>query len=141
MKVFISHARNDAILARAVYNELLKYGHTVKLAGTLETAIGIQEAVQTALDECRAMIVLLNPHSYQSLWVKFEVEYALSAENYKKRLLPVFVGTGFDSAPKKTPWILTALRHINLPHPADVKDNAKKVVKEFQKVIQPGGIS
>lgn len=139
MNIFISHARNDKRLARAVSEELVKHGHTVKSVETIEAGTEIQSAVESALNECQAMIVLLNPHSYQSPWVKLEVEHALSDENYKGRLLPVLVGSGFDSPPKKTPWILTALKHLVLPNPKDVWGNAKRVVKEFRRIVGSGG--
>jgi hypothetical protein len=141
MNVFISHARNDARLARAVTEQLLKHGHKVISAETIAAGSGIREAVQSALNECQAMIVFLNPHSYQSPWVKLEVEHALSDERYKGQLLPVLVGADFESSPKKTPWILTAIKHLALPDPDDLEANAKKVVDEFRKLIAPGATS
>lgn len=138
MKIFISHARNDTRLARAVSQLLLEHGHTVWSAEMLPASGDVRLAVESALNECEAMIVVLRPHSYQSSWVKLEVEHALSDENYKGRLLPVFVGTDFDSSPKKTPWILTTLKHLALPNPDDVEANARKVVDEFAKLYPEG---
>jgi len=135
MKIFISHARNDTRLARAVSEELKKSGHVVKSGESVESSSDIQYSIKSILDECQAMIVILNPHSYQSHWVKLEVEHALTDDKFKNRLLPVLVGRDFDSSPKRTPWILTSLRHVTLPNEDDVVSNARKVVKRFQSIL------
>jgi len=141
MNVFISHARNDTRLARAVTEELKKSGHVVKSAEGVEAGSDIESTIKSTLNECQAMIVILNPNSYQSQWVKYEVEHALTDENYKGRLLPVLVGKDFESAPKKTPWILTSLQHVTLPDTDDVIGSARKVAKEFSSIVGSGGPS
>lgn len=141
MNVFISHARNDTRLAGAVSEELRKSGHIVMSAESIESGSDTQRGIKSILDDCQAMIVILNPNSYHSQWVKFEVEHALTDDKFKNRLLPVLVGNEFESSPKRTPWILTSLRHITLPNENDVVSNAKEVGRIFQSILGSQGSS
>ena len=57
------------------------------------------------------MVVLLTPHTINSPHVKREIEYALGAKSYSKRLIPVAVGDRERLPRHKIPWILRRLPH------------------------------
>ena len=65
-----------------------------------------------ALRESEAMVVLLTPDALRSSWVRWEIEYALGEQGYRKRLIPVLVGD--PKILEDVPWILRHLQMINL---------------------------
>ena len=129
MKVFISHARNDAELALAVSERLSDLGHTAIRGATAEPGTSLIDQLET----CSAMIALLRPTSYRSHWVKKEIEFGLSHSRFRKRFLPVFVGKGFADASVSIPWILKLLEPLKLSRSQAPKRNATHIVREFER--------
>jgi TIR domain len=94
MKVFISYAQSDEKLAEKVGDILKKSGLTVWdyrrdiLPGDLWS-----EKASQALRDSDAMVVLLTPEAARSKQVRSEIDYALTQNTFKNRLIPVVVGS------------------------------------------------
>jgi hypothetical protein len=92
MKVFISYAQSDEKLAAKVGDILKKSGLTVWdyrrdiLPGDLWS-----EKASQALRDSDAMVVLLTPEAARSKQVRSEIDYALTQNTFKNRLIPVVV--------------------------------------------------
>lgn len=81
LKVFISHAHQDAALAARVAQALQGSGLEAWDADTnLLPGDNWAAEVARALEESQAMVVLLTPDAIDSVWVLREIEYALGAK-------------------------------------------------------------
>jgi hypothetical protein len=134
MKIFISHARNENYLAKALSDSLRKEGFAVVTPESIDSGENIEKAIQSAIAGCNAMIVILSPHSYHSKWVKMEVELALTNENFKDRLLPIFIGRESEKESAEIPWFLKSIKHINLKRGPNDKINFSKVHNALQSI-------
>jgi hypothetical protein len=102
MQVFLSYAAADREFAAGVARSLKKKGYHVWFADDrLYPGDNWSLAIGKALKESDAMVVLLSPESVRSEWVRRGIEYALSSQKYKGRLIPVLV-----RPTKDFPWIL-----------------------------------
>ena len=115
MKVFISYAHSDEVLAQKVVAILEEAGLEV-WDDTREILPGDNwaEQVARALKESEAMVVLLTPEATRSRWVRREIEYALGEKRYSKRLILVLVGEPADFSQEDIPWILWRFQMIKL---------------------------
>lgn len=59
------------------------------------------------------MVVLITPHAFESEWLKEEIQYALTAEQYQGRLIPVFLGHETEPS-TDVPWILRKLSSVHI---------------------------
>lgn len=120
MKVFISHAHTDELLVKKVTAVLEQAGLEV-WDDTREIMPGDNWAdkVAQALQESEAMVVLLTPDALRSSWVRWEIEYALGEQGYRKRLIPVLVGDPEELPQEDVPWILRHLQMITLAEHAN----------------------
>ncbi len=64
-----------------------------------------------ALEESELMVVLISPHAFESEWLKEEIQYALTADQYKGRLIPIFLDPKSEIS-SDVPWILRKLNPI-----------------------------
>src|SRR5438552_3982352 len=93
MKVFLSHARKDAELARKLAARLTRAGFKVWLSED-QIAPGENWATKTgkALEASELMVILLTPRSMESDSVRQNIEFALGSKKYERRLFSVFIG-------------------------------------------------
>jgi hypothetical protein len=130
MKVFISYAQQDERLARKIGDSLKEAGLNVwdyrrdALPGELWS-----DKASQALRDSDAMVVLLTPESTQSQQVRSEIDYALSQNNFKNRLVPVIVGSPEKISRKDIPWILWELRPITLPERGGQQEGIKQIAR------------
>lgn len=115
MMVFISHAERDAPLAGRVAEALESDGlkvwnpeHSVLPGDNWAAEVG------RALEESQAMVVLLTPDALDSRWVRWEIDYALGARNYRNRLIPVVVGEREELPDSGIPWIVRHMPWVRL---------------------------
>jgi len=130
MKVFISYAQSDERLAEKIAESLKQAGLTIRdyrreiLPGDLWS-----EKASQALQDSDAMVVLLTPEAARSKQVRSEINYALSQDAFKNRLIPVFVGSP-DRIPKKeVPWILWELQMVNLPERGNQQEGIQQIAR------------
>lgn len=123
MKVFISHSQEDEALARRIANVLKKAGLDVWDDREIFPGDNWAEKIARALNESNAMVVLLTAEALKSRWVQHDISFALGENRYKKRLIPVIVGSPEKSKGDYYPWILNRLKTIKLDaHENDEED-------------------
>lgn len=134
MKVFLSYAKPDEKLAKRIGDGLTEAGLTVwdyrrdVLPGDLWS-----EKVTRALRGSDAMVVLLTPDAVLSDQVRWEIEYALSSQSFKNRLVPVIVGSPARIPKKSVPWILWELQIVNVPEHGSQKDGIRQIAQMLSK--------
>ena len=130
-QVFISHARNDYELANFLAEELRKRGF--KVWHYIERRSGEEwtSQIESALKDSDSMIAILNQNSYSSSYVRNELEFALFNEDYKNRLLPVFIGSLDEANFVRLPWVLTKLEYLRLPESESLQSLADEIIEQF----------
>lgn len=77
MKVFVSHKREDAIIANDIANELKRLGISCYLdlldAGMVLNGKALTEHIKRNLNNCTDIIVVMSESTRYSQWVPFEV--------------------------------------------------------------------
>ena len=110
MKVFLSYAQSDREVARNLATHLEEAGHKVWFAdNALFPGQNIALEVGKALEKSEAMVVLLSPQALKSGSVQQEIGFALGAEQFRGRLIPVMVKPTAD-----VPWILKRFPIVKL---------------------------
>lgn len=80
-QVFISHASHDKPIAEAIGKELRAQKVPAWVdARELTAGDQLEPEIQHALEESRAVVVVLSPRTKNSKWVKKELEYALELQ-------------------------------------------------------------
>ncbi|HEX4496900.1 MAG TPA: toll/interleukin-1 receptor domain-containing protein [Thermoanaerobaculia bacterium] len=106
-QVFISHSQSDTPWARELAKHLGNYGLRVFLAFDSLPGDNVHIKIGNALEAADAMVVLISPAAAQSSYVQQEIQYALGAERFQGRLIPVEVKPTQDY-----PWVLRSLHWI-----------------------------
>lgn len=134
MKVFISYAHADRLLAKKVAKALRQDGLDVWYAD-MEIMPGDNWAVRLAqgLEEADAMVALLTPDALASRNVLLEIGFALGKKSYKRRLIPVLVGSQ-ENIKEDIPWILRHLKTINLPERGQVDEGIRQITQALKDV-------
>ena len=110
MKVFLSYAESDRDVAKELAALLEKAGHSVWYPdGALYPGENWALEIGKALDDSEAMVVLLSPHAMKSDWVQKEIEFALGAAQYRRRLISMLV-----KPTANVPWILKKFPIVRL---------------------------
>ena len=127
MEVFVSYARQDTPIARAVARGLSDEGYKVALA---EDEIAPDDnwalKIGEALERSRALVVLLSPDAVKSDHVRREIEFALTSPQFAHRIFPVMI-----RPTQRVPWILRTLNMlVTGPNPSEVR---KAVLDAFRK--------
>ncbi len=127
MKVFLSHARKDDVLARQLAARLTRAGFAVWLSDD-EIAPGDNWAKKMgkALDESELMVILLTPTALRSDSLRRDIEFAIGAKKFKDRVFSIFVGST-RAVPKDMPWILLELPNEQVESSRDFGAVVKKI--------------
>ena len=97
MKVFISYSSRDRWVARRISDDLAaREIETFLDEKDIETGDSIDDTIQSNLDECDELLMLLSPEALQSHWVMLEVG---GAKALRKRLIPVLLHVGVNELP------------------------------------------
>lgn len=130
MKVFMSHAHADAVLAARVSDALEHNGLEVWNPDR-EILPGDNWAgeIARALEESDAMVVLLTPAAASSINVKRDIAYALGAINYSNRLIPVVVGDPDQFPANEMPWIVQRMPWFGLEDPEADHPNVEPIAE------------
>jgi hypothetical protein len=88
--VFISHSDKDrdfvVRLARVLKNYKVRYWYS---AAHILGAEQWHDEIGRALRRCDWFLIVLTPNAVRSAWVKRELLFALRADRYKERIIPV----------------------------------------------------
>ena len=131
MKVFISHSEEDETLARRIADVLKKAGLDVWDDREIFPGDNWAEKIARALNESNAMVVLLTADALKSRWVQHDISFALGENRYKKRLIPVIVGSPEKSTGDYYPWILNRLKTIKL----DAHENNEEDLQQIARAL------
>jgi len=106
MKVYISHAQADKTAADELAADLRADGfQVVHPDQDVFPGDNWPLKIGRALEESKAMVVLLSPKSVVSPWVQKEIEHAVTSRRFNGRLIPVML-----HKTARYPWILKKLR-------------------------------
>jgi hypothetical protein len=107
-RIFISHSPTDAAWTKDLSKNLERRGFRVFLSSDLLLpGANWRLEIGKALESAEAMVVLLSPATDHSFTVWQDIQYALGAERFQGRLIPVEVEPA-----QNYPWILNQLNWI-----------------------------
>ncbi|PWU10843.1 MAG: toll/interleukin-1 receptor domain-containing protein [Verrucomicrobia bacterium] len=128
MKVFLSYSSEDRAVAKQIASKLTKAG--LKAWDRADAVLpgdnwGLE--VGKALEQSKAMVVLISPKSVKSESVQHELQYALITSRFKGRVVPVLVKPTRD-----LPGILQRFPIVR------VGQNLQKATREIVKLLKHG---
>jgi hypothetical protein len=143
-RVFITHVRTDKDLiqlSRALAETLEAQGFKVWTEERIPPDADESQEVEKALSESDAMIALLSQHSYSSVYVRNELEYAFFDERYKNRLLPVLIGSPEKEDFSRLPWVLTKMEYLRVNAALPAEETAERIAQCFTALLGMGSAS
>lgn len=99
--VFLSYSMRDSKWARELANVLKDEGLQVWSDEEISPGGNIWDETGQALSRANAMVVLISPDAVDSRYVQQEIDFALTQQRFKNRLIPLVL-----RPTKKIPWIL-----------------------------------
>jgi hypothetical protein len=127
MKVFLNHARKDNDLARELRLKLEPEGFSVWTAeDQVFPGDNWAKKVAKALEDSDLMVVLLTPRSFESEFLRQNVQFALGSKKYAERVFSVFVGPTMDAG-KDVPWILLRLPNRQVESASEFGDVVRDI--------------
>src|SRR5215213_7233758 len=86
--VFISYSKKNRDYARKLADHLLANGFDLWIDDRIDFGSNWEREIFKAVDGCGAIIVLMTPESYESIWVQRERQYA---EIRRKQAFPLLL--------------------------------------------------
>ncbi|MBL7094195.1 toll/interleukin-1 receptor domain-containing protein [candidate division KSB1 bacterium] len=129
MKVFISHSYKNESLAQKIAEILKKAGLDVWDGREILPGDNWADKVSHALNESDAMVVLLTSDSLKSRSVRHEIEFALGEKRFRRRLIPVLVGSPDKFSGEDFPWILNHLKTVKLTESENNEEDLKQITQ------------
>jgi hypothetical protein len=127
--VFVSHSNSDTAWAMELSRRLESYGLRVFLAaGSVLPGANLHLEIGKALEAADAMVVLISPAAADSSYVQQEIQYAIGAERFQGRLIPVEVKPTQDY-----PWVLRKLQWIR------TDGDAARAGDQIARILQVAG--
>ena len=108
LRVFLSYAKSDSRLAKALAKDLIAAGYDVWFDTQAPTGDDWSRSATEALKKSQAMVVIVSPAAAKSKWVRREVEFALGSPQFAGRLIPVV------AKPTREMWILSKLQPVSV---------------------------
>jgi hypothetical protein len=116
-EVFLSHSSEDRVFVSRLADELRRHGVPVWHSQT--NILGAQQwhdEIGAALRRCDWFVVVLSPHSVESMWVKRELLFALQQERFADRIVPILLQPcGFD----RLSWVLAGFQFVDVQESFD----------------------
>jgi len=109
-EVFLSHSNLDRQFADDLAGMMRRHGVPVWYSQTnIMGAQQWQAEIGAALRRCDWFVVVLSPHSENSMWLKREVSYALDQDRLENRIVPILA----QDADFADLWALTVFQMID----------------------------
>jgi len=109
-EAFLSHSSQDHEFAARLADELRRHGVPVWCSQT--NILGAQQwhdEIGSALRRCDWFLLVLSPHSVESMWVKRELLFALQQDRFADRIVPILLQPcGFD----RLSWVLSSFQFV-----------------------------
>jgi hypothetical protein len=124
MNVFISYTFEDSKWAQEIVSNPKRKGLDVWDASS-QLSPGDNWALEVgkALERAKAMVILLSPAAAECENLRRELEYALTSEKFRNRLIPVIV-----KPTRKVPWILERLN----PEKGSPSEVSQRIVQRLK---------
>ena len=89
-RCFLSHATPDTDFADSLADLLARHRIDVFYSAAEYLGLGTwMDQIGQELDRCEWFLAVISPAAAESYWVKHEVQYALSEEKYRGKLIPI----------------------------------------------------
>jgi hypothetical protein len=138
-EVFLSHASQDQAKARRLREVLI--AHDVPVWFSPHHILGAQQwqdEIGKALARCGWFLVLLTPHAVESMWVKRELQYALSEKRYKDRIFPLL----FKKCDYRAlSWFLPQIQMIDFTKEKGYERACEELLRVWKKSLRSSGRS
>jgi hypothetical protein len=116
-EVFVSHSSKNATFIHRLKEVLTNHGVKSFVSKTnIRGAQQWHDEIGTALKRCDWFLLVLSPQSVRSTWVKHELLYALQANRYKGRIIPVLYKACDKDA---LSWTLSAIEWVDFRNDFD----------------------
>lgn len=116
-EAFLSHSSQDHEFATRLADELGRHGVPVWYSRTnLLGAEQWHDEIGLALNRCDWFLIVLSPHSVDSMWVKRELVFALQQERFVYRIVPVLLQ---PCGVERLSWTLSALQFVDFQQSFD----------------------
>lgn len=116
-EVFISHSSKNGSFVNRLEKVLTRHGIKSFFSQTnIRGAQQWHDEIGAALKRCDWFLLILSPQSVSSTWVKHELMYALQANRYKDRIIPVLYK---NCETDLLSWTLSAIEWIDFRHDFD----------------------
>ena len=116
-EAFLSHSSQDHEFVTRLADELRRHGVPVWYSQT--NVLGAQQwhdEIGAALRSCDWFLLVLSPHSVESMWVKRELLFALQQERFADRIVPILLQPcGFD----RLSWVLPGFQFVDFQQSFD----------------------
>jgi hypothetical protein len=110
-EVFLSHASQDHAKAARLRKVLIEHGVPVWFSPHhIKAAQQWQDEIGEALARCDWFMILLTPNAVKSMWVKRELNYALSEKRYEEHIIPALFK---ECDHRRLSWVLPQLQWID----------------------------
>ena len=110
-EVFLSHSSRNVAFTNRLAKVLAAHGvNSFFSRKNIRGAQQWHDEIGAALKRCDWFLLVLSPESVKSAWMKHELTYALQANRYRERIIPVLHKTcDADSLS----WTLSAFQRID----------------------------
>jgi hypothetical protein len=120
-EVFLSHSSQDHAFVMTMAEVLGR--HAIPVWYSEVNIAGSQlwhDEIGVALNRCDWFVVILSPHSVQSLWVKRELLFALQQNRFAYRIIPLLYQ---PCDPTQLSWVLPQFQIVDFTqsHDADYR--------------------
>ena len=142
--IFLSHAREDAPLARMACDALTKVGLDVWFEERdVPPGIDWTEVIHENIWRCSIFLPLLSRHTVDAAEETFEVEWRLAIERSSQlsRAVPFIVPVVLDDTSRDDPGVLAALRRLPWERANDgalSSGTVERLVKYIRRLRAPG---
>ena len=124
-EVFLSNSSRDQVFVDQLAATLQTHG--VPTWYSRINIVGAQQwhdEIGAALKRCDWLIVILSPHSVESLWVKRELLFALQQNHFEEKIIPLLLQ---DCDHERLSWTLSIFQMIDFKH--DFKEGCRELFR------------
>jgi hypothetical protein len=132
-ELFISHASSDRRFVDRLTEELKRHG--IRYWYSPSHLVGAQQwhdEIGNALRRCDWFLLVVSPSALRSMWVRREFQYALQAERFQHRIIPVFRACD----PTDLSWTLAAIQRIDFTR--DFERGCRDLFRIWKREYRPG---
>ncbi len=122
MQVFIAYSHHDKEFVQRLAADLERKGYTTWWDVSLRGGQALGQTIQAAIDQSAACLVVLSPHSVESIWVEDEYTYALDEG---KAVIPLLY------RPCKKPLRLRRFHHFDFTADSAYPDTLTRLLSEL----------